>query len=399
MTVVRPIESFAALGAEEFERSYIRPRVPVMFRVASGPFPPLSWTPRFLAKTLGGRAARVAASDSAVFDFDMETHRRRFEYLDLPVPEALALMEAQRDRGTRHYYWLQQNVFRDLPELRSAIGDAPLAGHRKGPLFTGFWCGGAGNVTRLHYDEPHNLFVQCYGRKLFHLLPPDAGPHLYPSSGTDDPFLSRVDFDNPDLTRFPLFAQAHAVEITLGPGDALYLPPYWWHTVLSLDMAISVNYWWPPDFADLMTPAARQVLPRMYRTNRLSRYRAAFADNPESGFIGLAERALDLGYATEALLFAGAALEDHLHALSVQHGLAYQNLEANNAELARAGAYGDDDRDRIAVYARVVDAVAREERSFDAASAGELRAGVHAFMQRVPAPVEPWTTPSRVVGT
>ena len=42
------------------------------------------------------------------------------------------------------------------------------------------------------------------------------------------PFITlQVDFDNPDLGRFPLFKDVKACEATIGPGDVLYIPMYW----------------------------------------------------------------------------------------------------------------------------------------------------------------------------
>jgi hypothetical protein len=34
------------------------------------------------------------------------------------------------------------------------------------------------------------------------------------------------------------------IEVVLGPGDAMYLPSRWWHQVRSLDLSLSVNFWW-----------------------------------------------------------------------------------------------------------------------------------------------------------
>lgn len=60
---------------------------------------------------------------------------------------------------------------------------------------------------------------------------------------------SRVDFDSPDLKRFPRFAelQKQGLETILGPGDVLHIPPGWWHHVEMLgDEVVSFNFWYPP---------------------------------------------------------------------------------------------------------------------------------------------------------
>ena len=46
-----------------------------------------------------------------------------------------------------------------------------------------------------------------------------------------------VDFLNPDLERFPRFAQAmeHALTADLGAGDALFIPSMWWQHIQALD--------------------------------------------------------------------------------------------------------------------------------------------------------------------
>jgi hypothetical protein len=56
-----------------------------------------------------------------------------------------------------------------------------------------------------------------------------------------------VSLRNPDLARFPRFAQALAASQSaeLGPGDALFIPFGWWHHVESLTpFNVLVNYWW-----------------------------------------------------------------------------------------------------------------------------------------------------------
>ena len=56
-----------------------------------------------------------------------------------------------------------------------------------------------------------------------------------------------VSLRNPDLARYPRFAEALAPSQSaeLEPGDALFIPYGWWHHVESLTpFNVLVNYWW-----------------------------------------------------------------------------------------------------------------------------------------------------------
>ncbi len=59
--------------------------------------------------------------------------------------------------------------------------------------------------------------------------------------------MSLVQLHAPDFDRFPRFREAldAAVTAELEAGDAIYIPPLWWHHVQSLEpFNLLVNYWW-----------------------------------------------------------------------------------------------------------------------------------------------------------
>jgi hypothetical protein len=111
------------------------------------------------------------------------------------------------------------------------------------------WLGNA-ITTPTHLDEWNNIGCVVSGRRRFTLFPPEQVVNLYIGpldfAPTGAP-LSLVSLHEPDFTRFPRFreALAAAVSADLGPGDALYIPPLWWHHVESLEsFNLLVNYWW-----------------------------------------------------------------------------------------------------------------------------------------------------------
>jgi hypothetical protein len=111
------------------------------------------------------------------------------------------------------------------------------------------WIGNA-IVTPAHFDESENIACVVAGRRRFTLFAPEQIGNLYigPLDYAPTPTpISMVDFEAPDLERFPRFAYAReaALVAELGPGDAIYIPSLWWHHVQSsAPLSILVNYWW-----------------------------------------------------------------------------------------------------------------------------------------------------------
>jgi len=122
------------------------------------------------------------------------------------------------------------------------------------------WISSPGTVVPLHRDVAQNIFIQLAGRKRFLLYPPAASPWLY-SNGFRSalPNYSRFDPDRPDYDVFPLSRTPRPVEVVLEPGDAMYLPSRWWHRVRSLEVSLSVNFWWADGALALAVRAAEFV--------------------------------------------------------------------------------------------------------------------------------------------
>lgn len=118
------------------------------------------------------------------------------------------------------------------------------------------WLGTA-ITTPTHLDEWNNIGCVMSGRRRFTLFPPEQIVNLYIGpldfAPTGAP-MSLVQLHAPDFARFPRFRQAldAAMTAVLEPGDAIFIPPLWWHHVESLEpFNVLLNYWWTaaPDAA------------------------------------------------------------------------------------------------------------------------------------------------------
>ncbi len=151
-----------------------------------------------------------------------------------------------------------------LPGFR-ADNDLALGG--RDPLAS-IWIGNRSRIAA-HHDVPDNLACVVAGRRRFTLFPPEQIGNLYVGPLDFTPAgqaISLVDFSEPDLTRFPRFAEAlkHARVAELEAGDALLLPSMWWHHVEALEpFNVLLNYWWRQSPAYMDTPMNALMLALM----------------------------------------------------------------------------------------------------------------------------------------
>ncbi|XP_033099617.1 HSPB1-associated protein 1 homolog isoform X2 [Anneissia japonica] len=143
-------------------------------------------------------------------------------------------------------YKYMLELFSEHPELLKEVrwSDLGFEGH-DGTQST-IWIGSEGANTPCHYDTYGcNLVLQVVGKKNWQLFPPHQTECLYP---TRIPFeessvFSDVNIVYPDFGKCPLFKAATPYNVTLQPGDILFVPHHWWHYVESLETSISINCW------------------------------------------------------------------------------------------------------------------------------------------------------------
>ncbi len=173
-----------------------------------------------------------------------------------PVAETLDRILANAGPGDgRAIYMGSLPIRKHLPvfEARNPCPfDLPGAAPR-------LWIGGAA-LVQTHFDPVHNLACCIAGRRRFTLFPPEQVRNLYLGPFEMTPAgaaISLARLEAPDFARFPRFKAALATARTavLEPGDALYLPHYWFHHVVATEPLNGlVNYWWGEQRTGLDNP-------------------------------------------------------------------------------------------------------------------------------------------------
>lgn len=121
----------------------------------------------------------------------------------------------------------------------------------------GLWISSPGCVTPLHFDLCHGFLCQLRGTKRVVMFAPTDLRSLYPNSQhSTNPNTSQINYgkwvegDPEQRALFPNVKNADPFEAILQPGDVLYIPPFWWHWVETMDLvSCSVLLPFDPDMA------------------------------------------------------------------------------------------------------------------------------------------------------
>ena len=127
---------------------------------------------------------------------------------------------------------------------QESLKSLTFSGHlKRGELGqANYWLGKANVTAYTHYDTSYNLHMVAYGQKWFIIFPPDAYRKLklYPCLHH---FYRQVQTDIFDSELHDLIERLNGVEVVLNPGEVVYIPPYWFHSVVTMKTTISFNVW------------------------------------------------------------------------------------------------------------------------------------------------------------
>eukprot|EP00037_Helgoeca_nana_P011674 m.104897 g.104897 ORF g.104897 m.104897 type:complete len:523 (+) comp20977_c0_seq2:94-1662(+) len=186
---------------------------------------------------------------AAEFFSQMHSHASRV-YASGPIVEVLS-PELRRELGdSAEHFRINPTPNRDGGGVRNASTEpgqprdaATLPDVRQGDaaeMVTSVWFGGAGVVAAMHYDTSFNVHATVHGTKRYTFAPPAAGvatglfPSLHPHYRQVQP-EARLALEGTGLTR----------RVEISAGDAVYIPPYWFHEVQSMspEGTVSLSYW------------------------------------------------------------------------------------------------------------------------------------------------------------
>lgn len=231
------LERLSHVNRETFFRDYFHGSRPVILTGLMNDWPACDlWRPDYLKAKCGHAQVEIMGDRDSDADYEANCHAHKRtinfgDYVDLVV-----------NQPGNNSYLVANNRFLDkgdgavlLEDIRFPEAYLNPAAHN-GRTF--FWFGPAGTVTPLHYDVTNLLLAQVIGHKRMCLISPEQRPHLYNSRGV----FSDVDYDKPDVIKFPLWQNVVAEDFILNPGEMLFIPTGWFHHVRALTPSISVSF-------------------------------------------------------------------------------------------------------------------------------------------------------------
>lgn len=227
---LQDVRRLNAAAIENFYEQIMAVALPVAIVDLVTQFPAWKkWTPEYLRERFGEHPVDVteARNTDPRYDQNARLHTRQCLLRDF-VDRVMAAGE------TNDFYMVARGRNTARPELLALFDDVVLPDgwieREHMPASSALWFGPAGTITPLHHDTSSILFCQVYGRKRIRLVSP-LDLDMYELA--ESLYCRREPEDLPASTR--------CFDVTLEPGEALYIPAGYWHHVRSLDVAISLG--------------------------------------------------------------------------------------------------------------------------------------------------------------
>jgi hypothetical protein len=231
------IERREKITKEEFLEKYYATNTPVILTDMMSDWQAMQqWCPEFLKAKYGEATVEIQVDRNADRNYEINTQQHKKtvyfkDYIDRVVGGG----------ETNDYYMVANNQTLEREEFKSLLNDITMPDFldcRDTLQKVFFWLGPKGTITPLHHDPMNLIMAHIYGRKRWRLIDPRYTNLIYNHIGV----FSKIDLEEPDLDRYPLFKDVPVIETVLEAGEIIFVPVGWWHQVKGLDVSIALSF-------------------------------------------------------------------------------------------------------------------------------------------------------------
>ena len=245
-TKVDQLDRIERLSRADFERDYLLNSRPVLLAAQSNHWPAVKkWDMQYVETAVGDRVVDVEYYPSG-------NRHDAFTYHEMPLAEYIRLV-GEDVQARKQYYVADKPAAQLIPELIDDIETPELVDtSRPGRtvVFIGY-----DTFTTAHYHRfrTQALLTQVTGQKRVVLWPPEDLRYLSPGRWYSlRANHSRIPFDEASPKEieqnFPKLQAARSFEVTLNPGETLFIPDHWMHTAEGIGPSISITFFWTEAF-------------------------------------------------------------------------------------------------------------------------------------------------------
>jgi hypothetical protein len=232
------VERRQGLSADEFLSRYYHGSRPVILTDLAADWPALQrWTAEYFAQAHGDAEIEVQSGRNGDPDYEINSPRHK-----TPMRMGQFIARITEGGAGNDLYLTANNHALKRPALRpllNDIGSLPAFFDRQRlPDQSLLWIGGDGVITPMHHDTLQLMHTQIQGRKRWLMVSPLQTPLVANHIGV----FSKLRMEAPHLGRHPLPPELRVIDLTVEPGETLFVPVGWWHHVRTIGTNVSLSF-------------------------------------------------------------------------------------------------------------------------------------------------------------
>ena len=234
MIKLQPIDRIERISKKDFIESYQNPGLPIVIKQLTKAWPAYQkWNLDYLSEIAGDNIVPLYGGGE-------RAKGRRHQHALIKEMRFSDYIEAlkQGENKLRIFFY---NILSEAPKLMEDFS-YPEIGLKFFTKLPVLFFGGNGAKVQMHFDIDLADILLCHfgGKKRIYLFAPDQKRYLYhvPFSFSA---LFDIDIESPDYKRFPALKYLEGYSTELSHGDALYIPPGYWHYIVYDEISFSLS--------------------------------------------------------------------------------------------------------------------------------------------------------------